>query len=110
MLEVQRHHQFVRWYLGSISVVGITVLLGFAAARAAPGPPPPAPPRGGRTRARDWRGDTATVRSSAFAIGEDVDYFFSANRRAVIAYRFESDVLLVIGDPIGPRRGDARAA
>jgi len=29
-------------------------------------------------------------------------WFFSATRRAVIAYRYESDTLLAIGDPIGP--------
>ena len=39
---------------------------------------------------------------SAFALADDADYFFSRNGRAVIAYRFESDVLLAIGDPIGP--------
>jgi phosphatidylglycerol lysyltransferase len=39
---------------------------------------------------------------SAFALEPDADYFFSENRRAVIAYRFESDTLLGIGDPIGP--------
>jgi phosphatidylglycerol lysyltransferase len=39
---------------------------------------------------------------SAFALADDVDYFFSRNGRAVIAYRFESDTLLAIGDPIGP--------
>jgi lysylphosphatidylglycerol synthetase-like protein (DUF2156 family) len=39
---------------------------------------------------------------AAFALDRDVDYFFSPNGRAVIAYRFESDTLLVIGDPIGP--------
>ena len=101
-LEVERHHAFVRWYLGSISMVGITVLLGFAAAVLRP-----ARHRGRhqadanrvRELARRYGDSTLT----AFAIGDDVDYFFSANGRAVIAYRFESDVLLVIGDPIGPR-------
>src|SRR5260221_509309 len=39
---------------------------------------------------------------AAFALDDDVDWFFSANGRGVIAYRYESDVLLVIGDPIGP--------
>ena len=102
VLEVQRHHQFVRWYLGSISMVGITLLLGAAAAVLRPA----------RHRERH-HADAARVREltrqhgdstvSAFALGDDVDYFFSANNRAVIAYRFESDVLLVIGDPIGPR-------
>jgi phosphatidylglycerol lysyltransferase len=101
VLEVERQHQLVRWYLGSISVVGITVLLGFAAAVLRPA-----------RHLRRHQADATRVRElarvygdstlSAFAIGDDVDYFFSANGRAVIAYRFESDVLLVIGDPIGP--------
>ncbi len=39
---------------------------------------------------------------AAFALAPDTDYFFSDNRRAVIAYRFESDALLAVGDPIGP--------
>jgi phosphatidylglycerol lysyltransferase len=38
----------------------------------------------------------------SFALADDSEHFFSANGRAVIAYRFESDVLLTIGDPIGP--------
>ena len=38
----------------------------------------------------------------AFALEPDVDYFFSPTGRAVIAYRFQSNVLLVLGDPIGP--------
>jgi phosphatidylglycerol lysyltransferase len=37
-----------------------------------------------------------------FALASDTDYFFSPNRRAVIAYRFEGDTLLAVGDPIGP--------
>lgn len=39
---------------------------------------------------------------SAFALDDDSDYFFSPNGRAVIAYRFENDTLLAVGDPIGP--------
>src|SRR6185312_1574476 len=39
---------------------------------------------------------------SAFALASDSDYFFSPNVRAVIAYRFESNVLLGIVDPLGP--------
>ncbi len=102
VLDVERHHSFVRWYLGSISLVGITVLLGFAAAVLRP-----ARHRGraqaDATRVRELMRRYGDSTLSAFAIGDDVDYFFSANGRAVIAYRFESDVLLVIGDPIGPR-------
>jgi phosphatidylglycerol lysyltransferase len=40
---------------------------------------------------------------SAFALAPDTDYHFSTNGKAVIAYRFESNVLLGIGDPVGPK-------
>ena len=101
VLVVERHHQIIRWYLGSISVLGITVLLGFAGALLRPA-----------RHGRQHRREAARVREiarrfgdstiAAYTTGEDVDYFFSANSRAVIAYRFESDALLVIGDPMGP--------
>ena len=100
-LDVSRSLHVAHWFLGSISVLGITVLVGFAAALLRPA--------GHRSR---HRADLARVREiarryadstiAAFALGDDVDYFFSANQRAVLAYRFESDVLLVIGDPMGP--------
>lgn len=38
-----------------------------------------------------------------FALDRGTDYFWSHDHRAVIAYRPESDALLVIGDPIGPQ-------
>ncbi len=37
-----------------------------------------------------------------FALDRDTDYFWGPDRSSVIAYREESDALLVIGDPIGP--------
>ncbi|HTR97147.1 MAG TPA: phosphatidylglycerol lysyltransferase domain-containing protein [Candidatus Acidoferrales bacterium] len=100
-LEVTRTQHAVRWFLGSISVIGITTLLGFVALSLRPA----------RHRSRH-RAEVARVRDlarrygdstvSAFASGHDTDHFFSANGRAVIAYHFESDTLLAIGDPIGP--------
>src|ERR1041385_7621131 len=100
-LYVARNHHFVRWYLGSISVVGVSLLVVLAAALLRPAR------HFGRHRADAQRvrellrshGDNTV---SAFALDDGIDWFFSANGRAVIAYRFESDVLLVIGDPIGP--------
>jgi phosphatidylglycerol lysyltransferase len=101
VLAVSRSQHVVRWFLGSISVVGITLLVGFAIAMLRPA--------GHRRR---HRAEAARVRDlvkrygdstiAVFTVGDDVDYFFSANGRAVIAYRFESDTLLVIGDPVGP--------
>ena len=100
-LAVARTQHVVRWYLGSISVTGLTLLIGLVAAMLRPAR------HLGRHRAEAQRvrelvrahGDSTVA---AFALDDDVDWFFSVNGRAVIAYRYESDVLLVIGDPIGP--------
>lgn len=37
-----------------------------------------------------------------FALDHETDYFWSNDRRAVVAYQDEPDAMLVIGDPIGP--------
>ncbi|MEO5988632.1 MAG: phosphatidylglycerol lysyltransferase domain-containing protein [Candidatus Eisenbacteria bacterium] len=100
-LEVSRAHHVVRWFLGSISVVGVTLLGGLALALLRPA-----------THSRRHRADLDRVRElirdhgdssvASYALAADVDHFFSDNRRAVIAYRYQSDALLVIGDPVGP--------
>ncbi len=100
-LDVPRARHVVSWYLGSISLLSFTTLVGLALA----GLQPAAHSR--RHRAESERvaellrrhGDNSV---SAFALDPGTDYFFSRNDRAVIAYRFEADTLLVIGDPIGP--------
>jgi len=100
-LAVPRHHRIVIWFLDSISLLGLTGLVGLALAALRPAS------HRGRHRAEAGRvaallrvhGDSSV---SAFALAADTDYFFSRNGRAVIAYRFESDTLLAIGDPIGP--------
>ena len=99
LTHLERH--IVEWYSDSVNLIGFTLLitLGLAALR-------PVTHRG-RHRHEVERvaelvrqyGDSSV---SAFALAPDSDYFFSHNRRAVIAYHFESDTLLVIGDPIGP--------
>lgn len=101
VLEVSRDHRVVRWFLSSISVVGITMLGGLALALLRPA-----------THSRRHRSDIERVREllrehgdstvAEYAVADDTDHFFSANRRAVIAYRYENDSLLTIGDPIGP--------
>lgn len=101
VLDVERTHGPVRWFLGSISVVGITLLVGFVVALLSPA-----------QHRRRHRADVERMRTiaaaygdstvAAFALGDDVDHFFSANGRAAIAYHFEADTLLVIGDPMGP--------
>ncbi len=100
-LIVSRDHHIVRWFLGSISVIGITLAAATVLALLRPA-----------THSRRHRVDVEQVRElirlhgdssvAAHALAEEVDYFFSLNRRAVIAYRYESDALLTIGDPIGP--------
>jgi phosphatidylglycerol lysyltransferase len=89
------------WFLQSLSVLGITLVLGFALAALRP-------VAYRRRHVRDSKrvaeiihehGDSSV---SWFALEPDVDYFFSSNRRAVIAYHYESGVLLGVGDPMGP--------
>lgn len=91
----------IRWFLRSLPLLGFTVL--FAAAVAA------LRPVLHRQRHRAERERVAPIVAqygeasvSAFALAAGTDYFFSRSGRAVIAYRFESDTLLAIGDPIGP--------
>ena len=89
------------WYLGSLPLLSLTLVVTLALASLRPA----------RHRSRH-RAEAAKVERllrehgassiSWFALGDDVDYFFSRNERAVIAYRCESDVLLAIGDPVGP--------
>ncbi|HTO90856.1 MAG TPA: phosphatidylglycerol lysyltransferase domain-containing protein [Candidatus Sulfotelmatobacter sp.] len=97
-----RHQEHViTWFLDSLAPIGLIVALGLAIAALRPATY--------RTRHRQEVARVAELvriygdnSVAAFALDSDADYFFSANRRAVIAYRFESDTLLVIGDPIGP--------
>jgi len=91
----------VHWFLNSLNVIAFTfvVLIGLLALK-------PVRHRG-RHRLESARVESllrahADSSVAAFALAPLTDYFFSANGRAVIAYRFESDTLLTIGDPIGP--------
>lgn len=100
-LSVSRTHGVVRWFLSSIQLMSVTTLIGVVLAWLQPAA------HRSRHRAERERvhallqryGDSTVA---SFALADDVDYFFSPNGRAVIAYRFESDTLLVVGDPIGP--------
>jgi len=94
-------HRIARWFLNSLSVIGLTLLTSIALLLLRP------VRHRRRHRAESERvaelvreyGDNSVA---AFALAPDSDFFFSPNGRAVIAYRFEADTLLVIGDPIGP--------
>ena len=92
--------RIITWYLKSLPVMILTLLIGLAIASLQPA-----------SYRRRHREEVSRVEAllkahgqssvGAFALS-DADYFFSRNGRAVIAYRFESDTLLAIGDPIGP--------
>jgi phosphatidylglycerol lysyltransferase len=96
------HRRIVDWYLGSLPLVGITALVGIAIESLRP-----------VVHVRRHRREAERVASllddyghstvSSFALDATSDYFFSPTGRAVIAYRYESNTLLGIGDPIGPR-------
>jgi len=89
------------WYLSSLPILSLAGAVGLAIAALRPA----RHRRRHRTEADRVRalirehGDSSV---SWFALADDTDYFFSRNGRAVIPYRFESDVLLAIGDPVGP--------
>ena len=94
--------RIVIWYLRSLPVLALTLLVSVAIASLRPA-------RHRRRHRANAARVAELVRSHGassiawFALDDENDYFFSRNRRAVIAYRFESDVLLAVGDPIGPR-------
>ena len=93
--------RIVAWYHRSLPILSLSLLLTLAIASLRPA-------RHRRQHRLEAGRVTELLREhgdssvSAFALADDTDYFFSRNGRAVLAYRFESDTLLVIGDPIGP--------
>ncbi len=93
-------HRVIVWYLRSLPILTMLLALGAAIAALQPA----THRRRHRAEADQVAGLLPNADSSVawFALADDTDYFFSRNRRAVIAYRFESDTLLAIGDPIGP--------
>jgi lysylphosphatidylglycerol synthetase-like protein (DUF2156 family) len=96
-----RDHRVTVWFLDSLHVTAATIIVAFALSALRP-----VVHQSRHRQDRDRVG--ALIRQygdssvSEFALAPDSDYFFSSNGRAVIAYRFESNALLAIGDPIGP--------
>jgi phosphatidylglycerol lysyltransferase len=94
--------RIIQWYLRSLPLLGGTLLVALALASLRPA-------LYRRRRSAAGQRITALVEAhgdstiSYFALEPGCDYFFSENNRAALAYRFESDVLVTIGDPIGPR-------
>ncbi len=97
------HHaaRIAVWFANSLPLLSLTALASLAIAALRPAS------HRGRHRSEAHRVE-ALLRAYGdssvgwFALADDTDYFFSATGRAVIPYRFESDTLLGIGDPIGP--------
>ncbi|MGE5176858.1 MAG: bifunctional lysylphosphatidylglycerol flippase/synthetase MprF [Hyphomicrobiales bacterium] len=96
-----RETRIVNWFFESLGLIGFSILAGFAIAALRP--------VAHRGRHRTERAQVAALllqygdsSIGSFALDPECDYFFSATRRAVVAYRFESNVLLALGDPIGP--------
>jgi phosphatidylglycerol lysyltransferase len=93
--------RLLTWYLGSLPLLALTLAVTLALASLRPA-------RHRRRHQVEAAHVERLLREHGassiawFALADDVDYFFSRNERAVIAYRFESDVLLAIGDPVGP--------
>jgi lysylphosphatidylglycerol synthetase-like protein (DUF2156 family) len=93
--------RLLTWYLGSLPLLALTLAVTLALASLRPA----RHRRRHRVEAEHVERllrDYGASSIAWFALADDVDYFFSRNERAVIAYRFESDTLLAIGDPVGP--------
>jgi len=93
--------RLLTWYLGSLPLLALTLAVTLALASLRPAR------HRRRHRAEAQRverllRDYGASSIAWFALDDDADYFFSRNERAVVAYRFESDVVLAIGDPVGP--------
>ncbi|OGF17073.1 MAG: hypothetical protein A2W00_12485 [Candidatus Eisenbacteria bacterium RBG_16_71_46] len=97
------HHEqrIVTWFLRSLPVLSLSLVIGVSLAALRPATHRRRHHHEAERAAEllEQYGDSTVA---AFALDQENDYFFSSNRRAVIAYRFESDTLLTIGDPIGP--------
>jgi phosphatidylglycerol lysyltransferase len=97
----QREVRVVEWFLGSLPLTGLTLLAGLAIAFLRP-VAHRARHRGEIGRVKALVRDFGLCSVAPFAAVEGNDYFFSPNGRAVIAYRFESNTLLAVGEPLGP--------
>jgi lysyl-tRNA synthetase, class II len=98
------HHHAFAWIPLSVHLVEISTLLAVAYVIFRPLAAPAALP-GPRARARaaelvrSYGSDTL----SFFKLRADKHYFFSQDGRAFVGYRVENGVLLLSGDPVGPR-------
>ena len=82
--------------LGTLVAIAYVIFRPLAAPRALPGP-------AAREAAAQLVRDHGTDTLSFFKLRADKHYFFSQDRRAFVGYRVENGVLLLSGDPVGPR-------
>jgi lysyl-tRNA synthetase, class II len=97
------HHHF-SWLPLGVHLVELSTLLAvayvvfrpLAAPRALPGP-------GARHAAAALVRAHGSDTLSFFKLRSDKQYFFGADQRAFVGYRIENGVMLLSGDPVGPR-------
>ena len=102
--HVAFHHPFA-WIPLGVHLIEIVTLLAIAyvifrplaTPRSLPGP-------GARAVAADLVRAHGSDTLSFFKLRGDKHYFFSRDQRAFVGYRIENGVLLLSGDPVGPRR------
>ena len=98
------HHHFA-WIplavhlveLGTLLAIAYVIFRPLAPARGLPGPD-------SRRLAAELVRAHGTDTLSFFKLRSDKHYFFSQDRRAFVGYRIENGVLLLSGDPVGPRK------
>ncbi len=100
-MRVADNLRFVPQALGVVSLLGVLL-----AARALFRPLPslvPLPDLAERARAADVIRRHGHDTLAFFKLRSDKHYLWSSDRRAFIGYRIESRVMLISGDPVGPR-------
>jgi lysyl-tRNA synthetase class 2 len=99
-----RFHDEYSWLPTAVGIIGLTALLTCAYALFRPLAAPRAlPDPEVRGMARGLVQTYGTDTLAFFKLREDLSYLFSADRRAFAAFRVESGVLLLAGDPVGAR-------
>jgi lysyl-tRNA synthetase class 2 len=91
------------WLPAVVGTLTVGLILAFAWMFFRPRRPPCAlPDAGSRRHAAELVRAHGQDTLSYFKLRRDVQYLFSRDRRAFLAYRVENGVLVVSGDPVGP--------
>jgi lysyl-tRNA synthetase class 2 len=97
------HHQFA-WIPLGVHMLEIATLLAVAYVIFRPiAAPRRLPDHAARQRAASLVRAHGSDTLSFFKLRADKHYFFSADQRAFVGYRIENGVLLLSGDPVGPK-------